>query len=319
MRSFLGANSERGFYSLYGSFPPADVRLHIIKGGPGCGKSGFMKKLAEAAEQAGEETERVLCSGDPDSLDGIWLKQKNEAWVDGTAPHAIEPRYFGIDSDYVNLGCFFSPTMKPEDCARGKELYSAYRGKYNEAYGILSAAGKLRRCDNSPSNKDISGEISKLKEWMRDDPHTSKKTAPQEFHRFLSAVSCEGRISLLDDYIELCKQHFVLHGDTQSVSAILEKEKNELLCCGHDVICAHDPLCPDMLEAVIVPDRAVAMIAEPEPCGLSEIGNALTDLACNLLREAKKLHDELELIYRPYMDFHALDVFTEREIRKLGY
>ena len=51
---FLGANSRRGFYSLYDSFPPGEGSfLHIIKGGPGNGKSGFMRRLAVAAEDEG--------------------------------------------------------------------------------------------------------------------------------------------------------------------------------------------------------------------------------------------------------------------------
>ena len=58
MRYFLGANSEDGFASLYAGFAAAgDDRLHIIKGGPGTGKSGFMKRLGAAAEKAGLDVE----------------------------------------------------------------------------------------------------------------------------------------------------------------------------------------------------------------------------------------------------------------------
>ena len=71
MRYFLGANSRRGFYSLYDSFPPGEASfLHIIKGGPGTGKSGFMRRLAAAAEEKGLEVETGHCSRDLDSLDG---------------------------------------------------------------------------------------------------------------------------------------------------------------------------------------------------------------------------------------------------------
>ena len=51
-RYFLGANAEDGFHSLYGGFPPGpDAFLHIIKGGPGTGKSSFMRAIGRAAEQ----------------------------------------------------------------------------------------------------------------------------------------------------------------------------------------------------------------------------------------------------------------------------
>ena len=53
--SFLGANTGEGFFSVYDEFCPPDsgVFLWVIKGGPGCGKSSFMKAVGRAAEDAG--------------------------------------------------------------------------------------------------------------------------------------------------------------------------------------------------------------------------------------------------------------------------
>ena len=69
MRWFLGANSAEGFRSLYEDFCRSEGDfLRIIKGGPGCGKSSFMRHIGEAAEKKGLEVEYILCSGDPDSF-----------------------------------------------------------------------------------------------------------------------------------------------------------------------------------------------------------------------------------------------------------
>ena len=72
-RFFLGANSKRGFSSLYESFcdPAAGDFLWVLKGGPGCGKSTLMKRIGAAAEEIGEPVEYIHCSGDPDSLDAV--------------------------------------------------------------------------------------------------------------------------------------------------------------------------------------------------------------------------------------------------------
>ena len=88
-RYFLGSNSARGFYSLYDGFanPGSGDFLWIIKGGPGCGKSSFMKKIAAAVSDAGLSVEYIHCSGDPDSLDAIHIPELKVAYVDGTAPH----------------------------------------------------------------------------------------------------------------------------------------------------------------------------------------------------------------------------------------
>ena len=132
---FLGGNSCRGFFSLYDGFPPEEgAFLHIIKGGPGTGKSGFMRKIGEAAEARGMDVHYVLCSGDPDSLDGVYIPALHQAWVDGTAPHVVEPRHFGVDSDYVNLGRFVRLPMAEKDREEVLRLTAEYRSLYAEAY-----------------------------------------------------------------------------------------------------------------------------------------------------------------------------------------
>ena len=88
---FAAANSGRGFVSFYGKiFGRENIkRRYLIKGGPGTGKSTFMKKVAEAAEDCGMSVERYRCSSDPNSLDGVIIN-KNVAVIDSTAPHAEE-------------------------------------------------------------------------------------------------------------------------------------------------------------------------------------------------------------------------------------
>ena len=103
---FLGANSPTGFYSLYPQLiAPEHARaIYILKGGPGCGKSTLMRRVGARMEKKGLETEYILCSGDPASLDALLLPQLGVAIVDGTAPHVVEPKYPGAVERYVNLG-----------------------------------------------------------------------------------------------------------------------------------------------------------------------------------------------------------------------
>ena len=88
---FLGANTAGGFVSRFDQLH-TDRRvkkLVILKGGPGCGKSTFMKKLRATAAELGADTECYPCSSDPASLDGILIPAAGLAIVDGTAPHAV--------------------------------------------------------------------------------------------------------------------------------------------------------------------------------------------------------------------------------------
>ena len=57
---FLGSNSAQGFYSLYSDFAsrPGDM-LHIIKAGPGTGKSTFKRNIGKAPEYRGYTEEYI--------------------------------------------------------------------------------------------------------------------------------------------------------------------------------------------------------------------------------------------------------------------
>ena len=86
---FLGANAPDGFYSLYPELIDLERAraVYILKGGPGCGKSSLMRRVAQAMEEKGASVEYIACSGDPDSLDAVVFPALNTAIVDGTAPH----------------------------------------------------------------------------------------------------------------------------------------------------------------------------------------------------------------------------------------
>ena len=323
---FLGANSCRGFYSLYGSFPPGEGSfLHIIKGGPGNGKSGFMRRLATAAEKKGLDVETVLCSGDPDSLDGVYIPALRQAWCDGTAPHIAEPAAFAVDSDYVNLGAFCHLPMSSSDGEQIQGLNRAYKALYRQAYALLSAAASVR--DAAPEALPpawLSGYIGGILD--RELRQVPAKPQP-ELRRFFSAISCQGYVHLNEEIAKLCKLIYVFDA---GAPAALELVLREAQARGARLILSPDPLDPVRLSAVLLPDCGLAFVdpgwelpgsqhiqlhttASHSPAPFA----ALMDQALEKLRQAKALHDQLEAVYKPYMDFPALDAFTAQEIEKL--
>ena len=146
---YAAANTEKGFKSLFGEiFSPKELsRLYIIKGGPGTGKSTFMRGVAKAAEQRGFDVEYYYCSADTGSLDGVKIPSLKTALIDGTSPHSYEPRYPGACETVIDLGQNFD-TGKLRENRRGrrsacflryrkelltrikrKKLYRAFSGK----------------------------------------------------------------------------------------------------------------------------------------------------------------------------------------------
>ena len=340
---FLGANTAAGFVSLYGGFcRGGGDYLRIIKGGPGTGKSGFMRAIAREAARRGLDTELVRCSGDPDSLDGVYLPALQLGWCDGTAPHVAEPGVFGADSDYVNLGQFCRTPLSPEDAARVRALTAAYREKYRRAYALLAAAGRVEEALAPPSPSPEAQERANAalcaliaRSEISGGPGTLSR-------RFAGALSCLGPIKD-DSGLAACRLVYACEDGCGLASGALAAARDAALARGARVVECLSPFDAHTLDALLLPElstafvrgtaseRAVRRVGLDRLCGELEQVKALrrqrravrrerercAASACVLLAEAKTLHDELEAVYRPYMDFPALDAFTAREIARV--
>ena len=308
---FLGANTGRGFVSAMDRFPPDGAFLHIVKGGPGTGKSSYMKTIREAARGRGLDTVSILCSGDPDSLDGLWLPALKQAWVDGTAPHVREPGIFGADSDYVNLGYFCRTPFRKEDQAAAREKSAAYKACYAKAYRSLrEAMERERAAEKGPgageqrlAEREILARIG--------DCGSKAGGSGMAFHCWISAISCKGLLRLEESITKLCKQIYVI---PSGCAEALELAAHEALDRGMRVIVCAEVLDPERAEALLLPEAGICFAAERRETGLC--GENL-EPALEALREAKALHDELEAISRPYMDFDALTAFTEETLTRV--
>lgn len=89
---FPGGNTGQGFHSFYHYLiNPDAARIFVLKGGPGVGKSTFMRTIGEALLNNGYDVEFHCCSSDNGSLDGVVIPALSIALVDGTAPQAESP------------------------------------------------------------------------------------------------------------------------------------------------------------------------------------------------------------------------------------
>ena len=336
-RYFLGANAKHGFSSLYDNFVDLEGGdfLWVIKGGPGCGKSSFMKRIGQAAEEHGEAVEYIHCSGDPDSLDGVYLPKKRTAYVDGTAPHVIEATYPGAASLYLDIGSFFDAAALSDDLDEIVRLNHDYKALYDRAYALIAAATALL-----PKNAGVqfAPELQeKLEKKAMAQAGREFRKLPKEAavkHRFLSAVSCKGRMMLEDtlrayEHITALDNELGLAHRYLACLAELAQER------GQDCILCHDPLEPEKLEALLLPESGSALIAVDKASALpltperhmrlDALGEKLLtneekavlrarrresrillQSAVKTLAQAKRLHDELEQVYNPHVDFDGV-------------
>ena len=138
-RYFLSALTGAGYYTLHRQFlRPPERYFCILKGGPGCGKSTFLKRVGDAGRAAGLAVVRLHCAGDPASLDGVYFPEKRSGFFDGTAPHTVDPALFGASGEYLDLGTFCR--TEALDTARlrkfvGPPLFDSF----TELYGMQPA------------------------------------------------------------------------------------------------------------------------------------------------------------------------------------
>ena len=344
---FLGSNSEHGFHSLYDGFCAGDGDfLRVIKGGPGTGKSSFMRAIGRAAEEAGHEVEYILCSGDPDSLDGVYISDLHTGYADGTAPHILDPAVFGADGDYLNIG---------EHCSTGgtfsrrgelRDLNAGYKVWYRRAYELLAAAARVSPSLTMSCTTDSERAAARSRADGVASRELAKAPAGEISLRFLGGLTCSGRVMATDTLARLCPRLHLLDNRLglgfEFTERLARRARERRLGA---VICPHW-LRPDRTEAVLFPSIGVGwavtdpLAAYPEQHRRIHLDRMVSSETLRALRQklredekceeqllrrageclaaAKAIHDELEAVYHPYVDFDALTKAAEAEKRRLG-
>ena len=139
-RYFLGNNTAYGFVGNYETELADKKKVVLLKGGPGTGKSTILKRVAKEAKERGLDYELWFCSGDPNSLDGVYIKDLNIAVVDATAPHATGADLPVIKDVIVDL----ATSLKEQIIAPHKDevvnLIKCKKQRFMRAYQHLKLA-----------------------------------------------------------------------------------------------------------------------------------------------------------------------------------
>ena len=340
VRFFLGANSPAGFYSLYDQLIDRSRAedYFLLKGGPGCGKSTLMRRVAARVEESGRAVEYILCSGDPDSLDAIVVPELGAAIVDATAPHVVEPKEPGVLERYVNLGaCYDTAALKS---IRGelREAMEGYGACYRRAYRCLRAAEEIRADLRSVLiTPEVEARLRRRAEGILS--REGKKTGGEPgraVQRFLNAVSCRGELCLFDTVGALCSRVYELWDHYGLAHTLLTTLAAGAMAAGYDVIVCPDPLAPERILHLLVPALSLAFVTSSSELPYEgkrpyrrlrldamadqdalrtgrarvrfarRVVRALVEEAVEDLAQAKGMHDALERLYNPHVDFEAV-------------
>ncbi len=347
---FLAANSCEGFVSHFADRYSAldGWQCFIIKGGPGTGKSSFMKYIAAKAEEKNIKIELCPCSSDPHSLDAIVLPDKKIIILDGTAPHIVEPKYPAVCEEILNFGDFWdTKIIKPESKAiisltdKNKALHRT-ASRYMQALGQIML-DNLKISNNATEKEKVKKYAEKL----------CKKHIPQgtgnsseEVH-FLNGITPEGIVSFANTALIGNNTKIIIKDSFGSVAnEIMQNIRCYALSNGYNIITVKNAFLPSVLiDHIIIPELSICFLREHEYQHFNTDARRVhasrfmdnTPLSKHrerlrfnkklirelelsvvaVLKEAKQTHDRLEEYYISGMDFDALTMFAKNFCERL--
>ena len=350
---FPGGNTSKGFYSFYRYILCQDKARRIIclKGGSDIGKSSLMKKVGQFFNDKNYNIEYHHCSSDNNSLDAVVIKGLNVAILDANSPYVVDPVNPGAVDEILNLGDCWNERDFKQYRNNIIEMNSDLGKTFKRAYKYIGAA-KLIHDDWSNLNTEALNltKLSKFKEDMKNKLFTTSLSEyGTDRHLFATAFTPNGIVTFVDTLYKDFKDVFILKGGPGTGKTnVLDFLSKEALKRGFYVEIFHDPLIPEKIEHILVPDLSLAILTSNEinnksfkgteinmgdfqnpyqldknkPEMKASIDNfyTLLDKGIKLLSSAKTLHDDMEKHYEPNMDFTKINATTENVINKLlGY
>lgn len=342
---FLGANTPYGFHSLFHElYDPADGwRAYILKGGPGTGKSTFMKTVAARCREAGVAFETIRCASDPNSFDAVRIESKKICIADGTAPHVLEPKYPGAVETVLDLSAYWDDAPLRENRDEIMRLFAENASAHRRCVRFLQAAESLSRdvrrialgCVDTDKVERYASRFASRKFGV------PRGVVGRERTRFLSAVTPDGVYIHRDTLDALCDEVTVvedLHG--AAAAALLSCLRRYALGAGLDAIVCPCPLHPDAgPQHLLVPQLRLGIVTEnafhhfdgtakvhasrfTDAAALRSHRSRITfsrrtekellEEAVSACSEALAIHNDLETYYKRAMDFDAVTRLAEK-------
>ena len=342
-RFFAAANGESGFRSYFDDIFSSEEHsaVFILKGGPGTGKSTFLKKVAKAFERPDIQVELYYCSSDPSSLDGVVLTNKSAkvCLLDGTAPHERDARLPGASDILVNLGEGFDEELLRKRKHDILQLQRKKSAAYKDAYFNLGLFGVFNDKIRAEYKKSLKAPM--LKNWISDA--FLKKESSQSVGcfrpRLISSFSKDGLLSL-DSYEKISNEQMYFKGTAEACGLLLHEMLSILRECGYEGFFAPSPFNEEWIDGLFLNDASLSVLRSGEknegaidadrfflPFSSADAErirkyenerNRFLSSARELLKEASDAHFALESIYTPAMKFERIDEIQSEVTNKIA-
>ena len=333
---FPGNNTPQGFFSYYSHIlgQREANRIICIKGGPGTGKSTFMKRIGEEFAASGEDVDFLHCSADENSLDGIVLHKRKAALIDGTSPHVTDPVNPGAVDKIINLGEYWNAdgiAARKDEIIRYSEETSKW---YRICYNYLNAAKSVyRSLEEIYAEAAESSEIYRtvadiIAEEFKDYEISMRPGRKKKF--FASGITASGTVHYLDTLVSGVPgsqasgmNHIYIISVPVGCSnrSFMEILSEGAIYRGLDIEAFYCALCPDeKIEHLFIPEIGAAFITvneyhDMEPWEITQDDVEITLIDVSDFMDPAKLEDCESLIYTLQTEF---DILLSRAVRCLA-
>ena len=260
----------------------------------------------------------------------------------------LEPTYTVACERYLDLTRFYDVEGTKKKRAELIALTDAYRAHYRDAYHILRAAGELEteRRARIHAHMDFVRLEHRMEGILARELKRKATHAGSVFCAFLGGTTNAGELCRFDTVDALCPRVYEFCDSAGLGNGALHRICDTAAAGGEQVIACLDPDRPEELQHVLLPQRGLAFITSNEripyrgeayrrirldamaDSGFSRaekaklrfmrrIGRELREEAVEKLKEAKKLHDALEKVYNPFVDFDGVYDLAHTEAQRL--
>ena len=341
-RYFAAANTFEGFKSYFEEifFAPSIKKRYIIKGGPGTGKSSFMRRVAASAENKGHGVEYYYCSSDTRSLDGI-VVDGTLAILDGTAPHSYDTVLPAACDELINLGDFWRADEIFRHADAIRLLDKEKKQAYSLAYEFLSAAGAVKKCMESAQRELLDEEkLDKAVKRAYDKLGLGRNASGVQHTRQTMALGACGEVKL-DTLKRSARVRYGIDDYYDTAWAFLSRLLELARKGGCECFVSYDNFSPARPIEIYFPEISVWLGASDTPedirinmkrfidrellaekrsayRALRRCFEVTRELALASLSRAGRVHSELEAYYASNMDFARQSEYCTRFISALG-
>ncbi len=341
---FLAANSADGFYSVFDRCYDVkkDWLCYIIKGGPGTGKSSFMRRLYNTAISKNIPATLCMCSSDPESLDAVIFPTLKKVIMDGTAPHTVDPKYPAVCEQIINTGEFWNAEALQKQKQKIVDLTGKNSAYHKIASSYIKAAGRALK-----DNFSLSLNATDIEKCINFAITTAEKNIPitkntgYSWVRFLGGITPNGVIHYTETVDSIKNKVLIRDEHGAAASIILSVLTDIAVSRGYETIIIKNELLPNLItDGVIIPELQLAVCRETSRIKYDsdekrvhssrftdllhlknnkqkmafnkKLCQRLLDSAVETLKNAKATHDKLEEYYVGAMDFMALSEYYKK-------